>query len=262
MFALALLQIILAATALGVPTSQERHAQRVARRAAGPQVVDPVQGASHPSAMASGNITNDVLTTNWAGAVLIAEPNTYIAATGSFIVPTPREPSGGTGFHSASIWVGIDGDTCRSAILQTGIDITVSDGTISYDAWYEWFPSPTSDFAGFTIRAGDNISATVIADSLTSGTATLINYSTGQEVTKILTSQPALCLENAEWIVEDYSMGGLVPFANFGTVTFTDVLAGTSTGGIGPAGATIFDIVKNGRVVGASSSSVTVSYTG
>ena len=133
---------------------------------------------------------------------------------------------------------------------------------IVFAAWYEWFPSPTNDFSGFTIRAGDNISATVIADSLTSGTATLINYSTGQEVTKILTSQPALCLENAEWIVEDYSMGGLVPFANFGTVTFTDVLAGTSTGGIGPAGATIFDIVKNGRVVGASSSSVTVSYTG
>ena len=74
MFAPALLQIILATTALGVPTSQERHAQRVARRAAGPQVVDPVQGASHPSAIASENITNDVLTTNWAGAVLIAEP--------------------------------------------------------------------------------------------------------------------------------------------------------------------------------------------
>ena len=137
---------------------------------------------------------------------------------------------------------------------------------IVFTAWYEWFPSPTNDFSGFTIRAGDNISATVIADSLTSGTATIVNYSTGQEVTKILTSQPALCQENAEWIVEDYTeSGGLVPLANFGTVTFTDALAGISTGGVSPAGATIFNMEQNGRVLtsaSTSSSSVTVSYIG
>ncbi|KAI0656071.1 acid proteinase [Cubamyces menziesii] len=256
----------LATAALGVPTSRDRHAQRIARRATGPQVAHPVQGASRPAALSGGNITESVYTSNWAGAVLVAGPKTYIAATGSFIVPTPREPSGGSGFHSAAIWVGIDGDTCQSAILQTGVDITVSGGTTSYNAWYEWYPAAMSDFSGFTIRPGDNISATVIADSLTSGTATIVNYSTGQEVTKILTSQPALCQENAEWIVEDYTeSGGLVPLANFGTVTFTDALAGISTGGVSPAGATIFNMEQNGRVLtsaSTSSSSVTVSYIG
>ncbi|KAI0323936.1 acid proteinase [Cubamyces sp. BRFM 1775] len=266
MFSLLLLQVILAAAAFGIPTSRERHAQRVARRAANPHMSRPVQAASGPAALAGGDATASVYTTNWAGAVLVAGPNTYTAATGSFIVPTPREPSGGSGFHSAAIWVGIDGDTCQSAILQTGVDITVSGGETSYNAWYEWYPAAMSDFSGFAVRPGDNISATVIADSLTSGTATLINYSTGQEVTKILTSQPALCQENAEWIVEDYTeSGGLVPLANFGTVTFTDALAGISTGGVSPAGATIFNMEQNGRVLttaSTSSSSVTVNYIG
>ena len=91
--------------------------------------------------------------------------------------------------------------------------------------------------------------------------------------------------ENAEWIVEDFeengqysvfahlipvrrcssrSLGGLVPFANFGTVTFTDATATSSSGTTtGPSGATIIDIEQNNQVLtscSASSSSVTCSY--
>ena len=47
--------------------------------------------------------------------------------TGTFTVPTP------SGEGSASAWVGIDGDTCDNAILQTGVDFTVSGGSVSYD---------------------------------------------------------------------------------------------------------------------------------
>lgn len=36
--------------------------------------------------------------------------------------------------HAASAWVGIDGDTCDTAILQTGLDFTINtDKTISYN---------------------------------------------------------------------------------------------------------------------------------
>ena len=58
---------------------------------------------------------------------------TYKAVTATFTVPTPKEPSGGSGEHSASAWVGIDGDTCGTAILQTGVDFTVSGSSVSYD---------------------------------------------------------------------------------------------------------------------------------
>ena len=48
-------------------------------------------------------------------------------------MPVPKAPSGGSGLYSASAWVGIDGDTCDTAILQTGIDFTINNGVVSYD---------------------------------------------------------------------------------------------------------------------------------
>jgi hypothetical protein len=58
---------------------------------------------------------------------------TFKTVTGTFTVPTPKEPAGGSGTHSSSAWVGIDGDTCQTAILQTGIDFNVNGGTASFD---------------------------------------------------------------------------------------------------------------------------------
>ena len=133
-------------------------------------------------------------------------------------------------------------------------------------AWWEWFPDGAYDFDGFVINAGDTITATVTATSTTSGTASITNWSTGLEVVAELGYPYALCEENAEWIVEDFEEGSsLVPFANFGTVTFTGASAGTSSGSVGPTGADIIDLEQNGRVltsVSTSSNSVTVTYTG
>jgi hypothetical protein len=58
---------------------------------------------------------------NWAGAVLIGTG--YTAVTAEFVVPTPSVPSGGSSReeYCASAWVGIDGDTCDTAILQSGV---------------------------------------------------------------------------------------------------------------------------------------------
>lgn len=52
---------------------------------------------------------------------------TWRSVTGTITVPTP------TGSGSASAWVGIDGDTCETAIVQTGLDFTISGGEVSYD---------------------------------------------------------------------------------------------------------------------------------
>lgn len=132
-------------------------------------------------------------------------------------------------------------------------------------AWYEWLPDSAHDFTGISFSAGDSVTVTVTASSKTSGTAVIENTTTGQKVTKDLTSTSALCETNAEWIVEDYEEnGGLVPLADFGTVTFTGATATTGSGTVGPDGSTIIDMVDDsGNVVAsasADSSSVTVSY--
>lgn len=108
---------------------------------------------------------------------------------------------------------------------------------------------------------------TVTASSTTGGTAVVKNVSKGTSVTHTFTGQSRALQElNAEWIVEDFSEGNsLVPFANFGTVTFTGASATTGSGSVTPAGATLIDIQQSGKVLTSSSvsgSTVKVTYTG
>lgn len=121
------------------------------------------------------------------------------------------------------------------------------------------------DFSGISISAGDSITVTVTATSTTAGTATVKNNSKGTSVTHTFSGQSQALQElNAEWIVEDFESGSsLVPFADFGTVTFTGASASGSSGTVGPSGATLIDIEQSGKVltsVSTTSSSVTVTY--
>ncbi|CAG8231210.1 unnamed protein product [Penicillium olsonii] len=202
---------------------------------------------------------------NWAGAVLIGKG--YTSVTGETIVPIPKPPHGAdsTTGYCASAWVGIDGDTCSTAILQTGIDMCVQGGVVSYDAWYEWFPDYSHNFIGIIISAGDSIRMTVEATSTSSGSAIIENLSTGMSVTHQFPSAigASLCETNAEWIVEDFSIStGLVPFADFGTVVFTNTVASAGDDQFGPSEAVIIDIAQDRLLTTASvtNNSVTVSY--
>ena len=304
-------QVLLATAVYAVPTSKERFAQRAARRATG------FAHQSQPKTLSPGTAQSNLITNNshvdyspnWGGAVLVADTvtipvrnsvrhefhthciscgfqATYTSVTGTFVVPTPSQPSGGSDSYSASAWVGIDGDTCQTAILQTGLDFTVSGSSVTYDgtrlqpvcivskaharfmiAWYEWYPDFAYDFTDISFSAGDTVTVSVTATSLTGGTATITNESTGQTVSHTFSDQPSLCEYNAEWIVEDFESGGsLVSFANFGTVTFTGASATTNSGTtVGPSGSTLIDIEQDSTVltsVSTNSDSVTISYVG
>lgn len=248
--------LLLASLALATP-SGSRYAERVARRAAA-KSSKPLIKVDHPEVGTATNHSNVEYSQNWSGSVIESPPSgtKWKSVTGQFTVPKA------TGSGSASAWVGIDGDTCETAILQTGVDFN-ADGT--YDAWYEWYPAYAYDFSGITIAAGNVIKTTVTATSTKAGTAVIENVTTGKTVTKSLTSTNALCLENAEWIVEDFEEdGSLVTLADFGTIVYSDAVATTNTGVTeGPNDGTILDIEQNGKVlttVSTTSSSVTITY--
>ena len=135
---------------------------------------------------------------------------------------------------------------------------------LAHTGWYEWYPDYAYDFSGISFSSGDSVQLTVTASSTTSGTAKIENLTTGKTVTKSITSSSALCEEDAEWIVEDYEEdGSLVPFANFGKVTFTSASATSGSGSSGPSSATIIDIEQDGSVltsVSTTSNSVTITY--
>ncbi|OJD38844.1 aspergillopepsin-2 heavy chain [Diplodia corticola] len=244
-------------------TRTQRQSQPLSRvgSAAGPVSVSGSNG--------NGNATSHVeYSSNWAGAVYEEPPSgTFTAVSATVTVPVPTATAAGT--YSASAWVGIDGDTCGSAILQTGVDFTAtksgSKTSYSYDAWYEWYPDYAYDFSSFSVSAGDVIVMSVVSSSSTSGTATLDNLTTGKTVSKTLSSSSALCGENAEWIVEDFeSNGELVAFADFGTVLFTGASAKTTTETVGTSDATLIDIKQGNSVLTSasipSSSEVEVTY--
>ncbi|KAI8624765.1 peptidase A4 family-domain-containing protein [Xylariaceae sp. FL1651] len=252
---------LFAANALAAPGTAARWANNARRagRTGGFKIPAPEDGVF---AEVNGTAKNVQYSSNWAGAVLSSSG--YTSVVGTITVPTPKS-NGKAG--SASAWVGIDGDTCGTAILQTGIDFSVSaSGAVSYDAWYEWYPDYAYDFSGFPLKAGDQIKITVTASSKKAGIATLQNLTTGKSVSHSFSNEGnQLCEYDAEWIVEDYEENGsLVSFANFGSVTFTGASAVKSGSTVGVSGAAILDIKQSSSVLTdcstSGSSTVTCSY--
>lgn len=197
---------------------------------------------------------------NWSGAVQHGNGFNHVQGT----ITVPRA-SGGAG-AAASAWVGIDGDNCQSALLQTGISF-YGDG--SFEAWFEWIPDYSHAFQGFDVSVGDQIKMSVDASNTTSGVAVLENLTTGNKVQHQFDSPPStLCETDAEWIVEDFkSDGSPIPFANFDSVTFTDASASGDSGTVTPNGATVIDLrdKNSGEVLSTCSTSgddVTCNYTG
>jgi len=208
----------------------------------------------------SSDTSNVVYSNSWAGIVLAGyPPGTFVAVTGTFVVPTPSAPNG-----AVSVWVGIDGYTCGNAILQTGVDISYENGDVSLQPWHEWYPDYAYDFS-ISINPGDSVQLTVNAYTTTTGLVTIDNLTTGQHVSQPVSSSYALCEQDAEWIVEDYEEGGsLVPICDFGKIQFTDAYATTANGTrVYPPTGTIVEIEQSGKVytsVSAGSESVYISY--
>jgi hypothetical protein len=242
-----------AGAVLAAPLTEQRRQRRAARRAAArPRITQRPRNVTEGFKTDGDDDINVQYSSNWAGAVLIG--NGYTRVSGSVTIPSAQVPAGGSSNeqYAASAWVGIDGDTCGTAILQTGVDTLIEDGEASFDAWYEWYPDYAYDFDDFEVGSGDTIAMTVVASSKAGGTATLTNSRTGQTVSHTFTGQGdnPLCEENAEWIVEDFSDGGgLVPFANFGTITFTGTQAVQDGAEVDSSGSSIFDINQNGKVL-------------
>lgn len=248
------------------PLASDCLAHREIRRSArGEHRTSRPYGPGTSSVIHLNKTSQETYSSNWAGAVLIGAG--YISVSGDVTVPVPQPPRDADPYttYCASAWVGIDGDTCNTAILQTGINVCIQGGNPSYSAWYEWYPDYAHDFPKIQISAGNVVKMTVDATTKSSGTATVENLSTGVSETHTFFQGLGgdLCEFNAEWIVEDFSVNsGLAPFANFGTVVFSNAVASDGRHTYGPSNATIMDIYQDQILTSSSVTrdSVTVSY--
>ncbi len=136
------------------------------------------------------------------------------------IKPKPTEP----GSQTVGFWVGLGGVN-TGELLQAGTAATLTGTSVTYWAWTEWFP------AGYvvnnlSIQAGDTVSVLVCAPEPTHGYVSMMNHRTGIAIS-IGVSDPSGSTpydgSTVEWIIE--AIGTEVP--NFGSVTFTNITAGT-----------------------------------
>lgn len=111
----------------------------------------------------------------------------------------------------------------------------------------------------------------VVATSLTGGSATLENLSTGQKVTQTFTDVTAgsLCETSAEFIIEDFEecegdSCSAVPFASFSpAVVFSDVSATAKGKSVALSGAILSQVIVNNKDLtdcSVSGTEVTCSY--
>jgi hypothetical protein len=208
--------------------------------------------------------TADVMSGNWAGAAISTSGVTEV--TGTFTVPKPTVPSGGSSRteYCGAAWVGIDGYS-NADLIQTGVLWCIQDGEYLYEAWYEYLPASLVEYSGISVTAGDVVTVTATKTSTNSGVTTL--KIGGTTVTHTFSGESSdLPGTSAEWIVEDFFSGASeVPFADFGSVTFTGASAVVGGATVTPGGDAALNIYleENGKVLTSttiSGSTVTVDY--
>jgi hypothetical protein len=175
---------------------------------------------------------------NWSGQAL-ANGNTAFSSSSfgqilaQWVVSGVQQPVGTcSGTDVSSTWVGIDGLTASTDVLQAGTegDAACSNGitTENYYPWFEWYPGYEYEITNFPILRGTSIYVIVEAISATTANATYINLQTNQ-YTVVGFKAPAGVLlrgNSAEWIIERPTLGSILgTLADFGIIAMTREIA-------------------------------------
>jgi hypothetical protein len=139
----------------------------------------------------------------------------FSSITGNWTVPAATQHTPGQAEDSAD-WIGIGGGCVDSGcaagdatLIQTGTEQDVaSNGTASYDAWYELVPAPELVISGMTVAPGDQMHAAIsqLATGVDVWKITLQDLTRGE--TYSTTVPYSSTMDTAEWIEETPLMIG------------------------------------------------------
>jgi len=160
------------------------------------------------------HVSNTTVTsTNWSGYA--ATGSTYTSVSTTYVQPS-LSCSGRSGTYAA-FWVGLDGYS-SSTVEQTGTMGYCSGSTAEYLGWYEMYPQGSKDYSN-TVKAGDTIYESVKFTG--SDVYTLVLEDETRDWTKTtVVDASGDARSSAEVIAEAPYSGGVLPLADFGTVTF------------------------------------------
>jgi hypothetical protein len=153
---------------------------------------------------------NTNTSSNWFGyqqGALEQGGKLFTSITGSWTVPTATQHTSGQAEDSAD-WIGIGGgcvdsscDAGDETLIQTGTEQDVgSNGSTSYDAWYELVPAPELQITSMTVKPGDQMHASI---SQAAGEVWNITIQDVTQEESYTTSVPySSTMDTAEWIEE------------------------------------------------------------
>jgi hypothetical protein len=200
-------------------------------------------GALHSAAT---GLHGQAESTNWSGYAVTGTDGTDHSVSATWTQPAATCPSsharGGSSDTYAAFWVGLDGYASDS-VEQTGTLIECIGTKAYYYGWYEMYPAALTTYSS-TVKPGDSFSASVTFSG--TETYTLVLTDSTQGWTKTYTaSETGLDRSSAEVITEApccTSSGGILPLADFGTVTYgSSSVNGSSLGGQSPTGIVMID---------------------
>jgi hypothetical protein len=165
---------------------------------------------------------------NWSGYAVESNLNSPSSGAVSDVKGTwtvPQVSSSGSAHTYSSIWVGIDGYS-DNTVEQTGTEQDWTPSGPVYYAWFEMYPKFAYRIVNFPLRPGDQISSEVKYVGNSRFTLTIANLTRGVKFST--TQRHKAQRSSAEWIVEAPYSGGILPLADFGTITFTGCSANLS----------------------------------
>jgi hypothetical protein len=207
-----------------------------------------VAAALLAAAAASGQAATTTMTSdNWAGYAAHGSRAHFKEVTATWVQPKATCTNGGTTY--SSFWDGLGGYSVNSAAMEqmgTELDCT-GDGRQSLSAWYELVPAPSRTIR-MTIASGDVITSTVdvVGDKVF---LDLVDATRHESFTKTITDH-SIDTSSAEWIAEAPSTCDssgnctTLPLANFGTATFANASATTTTGRRAPIASSLWTTTK------------------
>jgi hypothetical protein len=200
------------------------------------------EGGEMPSSRPMLLLNTLGLSQNWAGWAtfaglpLLPKSGAVSYVKGEWTVPSVSCAGADA---DSSVWVGIDGMS-NQTVEQIGTEQSCRAGQAVYTAWWETYPAPKVPIS-MAVKPGHNVRGEVRYVGNSQFELSLTNLTTGQSF-RTTQAAPGAARATAEWIVEAPYKSGVLPLANFGTVSFKNARA-TINGQTGP-------IVRDGGLLG------------
>jgi hypothetical protein len=196
------------------------------------------------------NITDET-SANWSGYA----DTGHSTANGDFSniaanwnvpeIPDSACPDGNYGFQLAAMWVGLDGDG-SGTVEQTGTTSQCHNGSLSYYAWYEMYPSGPVTVE--SVNPGDHISAyvdytgsywylSIIDNTKANSYEELFSCSSCDNYSaEVIAESPSGCSASSSQVCR----GTYYPLADYDYAVFSDISVATDFAG-GSIGTGKFD---------------------